>query len=128
MANNEIVATRVDREVALNAANPAAEWQKAVPVIFRADWQGQNADPACETQVRVLWSLKTFYLRFECRYQELFLFPDSDPNGRRDHLWDRDVAEAFLQPDPSSERHYKEFEDQPQRHVGRSGYFSRRTI
>ena len=30
-----------------------------------------------------------------------FLFEDSDPNGRRDHLWDRDVAEAFLQPDPS---------------------------
>jgi alpha-galactosidase len=113
MGDNEIVAARVDQEVALDAANPAAEWQKAVPVIFCADWQGQNADPACETQVRVLWSLKTLYLRFECRYRELFLFPDSEPNGRRDHLWDRDVAEAFLQPDPSSERHYKEFEVSP---------------
>jgi alpha-galactosidase len=43
----------------------------------------------------------------------LFLFPDSDANGRRDHLWDRDVAEVFLQPDPSRERHYKEFEVAP---------------
>ena len=38
---------------------------------------------------------------------------DSDPNGRRDHLWDRDVAEAFLQPDPSRERYYREFEVSP---------------
>jgi alpha-galactosidase len=43
----------------------------------------------------------------------LYLFTDSDPNGRRDHLWDRDVAEAFLQPDPSRERFYKEFEVSP---------------
>ncbi len=41
------------------------------------------------------------------------LFEDSDPNGRRDHLWDRDVAEAFLQPDPSRERYYREFEVSP---------------
>src|SRR5262249_42701027 len=30
-----------------------------------------------------------------------------------DHLWDRDVAETFLQPDPSRERFYKEFEVSP---------------
>jgi alpha-galactosidase len=48
--------------------------------------------------VRVLWSPETLYLRFVCRYRELFLFDDSGPNGRRDQLWDRDVAEAYLQP------------------------------
>jgi len=52
-------------------------------------------------------------LRFECRYRELFVFEDSDPHGRRNHLWDRDVAEAFLQPDPSSENFYREFEVSP---------------
>ncbi|HMH06769.1 MAG TPA: carbohydrate-binding family 9-like protein, partial [Terriglobales bacterium] len=31
----------------------------------------------------------------------------------RDHLWDRDVAEAFLQPDPARERYYREFEVSP---------------
>ena len=56
---------------------------------------------------------KLLYLRFECRYRELFVFEDSDSNGRRDHLWDRDVAEAFLQPDPSRERYYREFEVSP---------------
>jgi alpha-galactosidase len=28
-------------------------------------------------------------------------------------LWDRDVAEAFLQPDPSREHYYREFEVSP---------------
>ena len=113
MAENEIVAMGVKHEIALNAAKPAPEWQSATPVIFCADWQGQNPDPACETQVRVLWTLKALYLRFECRYRELFIFSDSDPSGRRDHLWDRDVAEAFLQPDPSRELYYREFEVSP---------------
>ena len=63
--------------------------------------------------MRALWSPRTLYLRFECRYRELYVFDDADSNGRRDHLWDRDVAEAFLQPDPSREHYYKEFEVSP---------------
>jgi alpha-galactosidase len=112
MAHNEIVAMRVN-EIELNAVHPAPEWQSASSLSFCHDWQGQNPDPSRETQVRVLWSPQTLYLRFECRFRELYLFADSDPDGRRDHLWDRDVAEVFLQPDPSRERHYKEFEVSP---------------
>lgn len=109
----EIVAAPITGEIKLDAAHPAGEWQKASPVTFCSDWQGKNPDPGRETQVRVLWSAKTLYLRFECRYRELNVFTDADPNGRRDHLWDRDVAEAFLQPDPTRERYYREFEVSP---------------
>jgi alpha-galactosidase len=109
----EAVATYVSREVTLDAAHPAAEWQAAQPLAFCSDWQGKEPDPGRETQVRLLWSDTTLYLRFECHYRELHVFSDSDPNGRRDHLWDRDVAEAFLQPDPSRERYYREFEVSP---------------
>jgi alpha-galactosidase len=84
-----------------------------MPIAFCADWQSKNPDPGRETKARVLWSPQTLYLRFECRYRELYVLSDSDPNGRRDHLWDRDVVEAFLQPDPSRERYYKEFEVSP---------------
>ncbi len=111
--NDEIVAAPLTQELALDAAHPAPEWKYALPIAFCADWQGQNPDPGRETQVRALCSPQTLYLRFECRFRELFLFPDSGPNGRRDQLWDRDVAEAFLQPEPSLERHYKEFEVSP---------------
>jgi alpha-galactosidase len=111
--DSEVVATRVAAEISLNAEHPAAQWQSAHPVAFCSDWQGKNADELRETSVRVLWSAQTLYLRFECRYRELFLFTDSDGNGRRDHLWDRDVAEAFLQPDPSQAHKYREFEVSP---------------
>jgi len=109
----EVIAAAIAHELTLDARHPAAEWQSAKPVTFCADWQGKNADPDRQTQVRVLWTPQTLYLRFECRYREIFVFADSDPNGRRDQLWDRDVAEVFLQPDPSRPRYYKEFEVSP---------------
>jgi alpha-galactosidase len=110
---NAISAIRVAREIPLDARHPAPEWSEASPITFSSDWQGGHPDPARQTEVRLLWTSTTLYLRFECRYRELFVFEDSDPNGRRDHLWDRDVAEAFLQPDPSRPRHYREFEVSP---------------
>jgi alpha-galactosidase len=110
---SEIVATHIEQEIVLNAAHPSEEWRRAHPVAFSFDWQGNNPDPTRETSVRILWSQHTLYLRFECRYRDLYVFEDSDPNGRRDHLWDRDVVEAFLQPDPAQEHFYKEFEVSP---------------
>lgn len=108
-----LTASRVSHEIRLDAAHPDLAWESTKTVSFSSDWQGQNPDPALTTEVRALWSPMTFYLRFVCHYRELFLFDDSAPNGRRDHLWDRDVAEAFLQPKPSPERYYKEFEIAP---------------
>jgi len=109
----EIVAYSVAREIHIDAAHPTAEWQHARSIIFCSDWQGKNPEPDRETQVRVLWSPDTLYLRFDCRYREVYVFSDAQPNGRRDHLWDRDVAEAFLQPDPSQAGFYKELEVSP---------------
>src|ERR1700730_1859046 len=95
---SEIVARHVSSEIRLDAANSADQWQSTQPVRFCEDWQGKNPDPALETEVRVLWSPASLFLKFVCRYRELFVFEDSHPSGRQDHLWDRDVAEAFLQP------------------------------
>jgi alpha-galactosidase len=111
--SSEVVAVHISRDIPLDASHPAPEWQRAFPVSFCEDWRGQHRDPERQTTVSVLWSTTTLYLRFECHYRELNVFPDSDPNGRRDHLWDKDVAEVFLQPDPSQERYYKEFEISP---------------
>lgn len=112
---SEVVAARTEREIKLDAAHPASDWQSATPVNFCADWQGKNADPARKTEVRILWSPQTLtlYLRFECKYRKLHVFEDSESDGRRDRLWERDVAEAFLQPDPSRMNSYAEFEISP---------------
>ena len=111
--SGEIVAVKIAKEIQLDSRNPGADWQLSEPISFCTDWRGENPDPSLTTEVRALWSASTLYLRFVCLYRELFVFEGSDPNGRRDHLWDRDVAEAFLQPEPSPERYYKEFEVAP---------------
>src|SRR5215831_2734677 len=88
-------------------------WEQADSIRFDWDWQGQNADPLRETEVRLLWTQETLFVRFRCRYRTLTVFDDSEQNGRRDHLWDRDVAELFLQPEPANPRQYWEFEVAP---------------
>jgi hypothetical protein len=90
-----------------------ADWEKTDSVRFDKDWQGKNQDAERSTEVRALWTPQTLFLRFVCRYRELVVFTDADPNGRRDGLWDRDVAEAFLQPDRFGSRYYSEIEVSP---------------
>jgi alpha-galactosidase len=92
---------------------PAAAWAEAAPVHFDHDWRGENADPERATTVRVLYTPSVLYLRFVARFRVITVFDDAESTGRRDHLWDRDVAEAFLQPHPAHLRHYKEFEVSP---------------
>ena len=91
---------------------PAA-WGKAIPIRFASDWQGQNLDKLRETEVSVFWTSSALFLRFRCRYRTLTIFERSDPDGRRDQLWDRDVAEVFLQPNSAEPRRYWEFEVAP---------------
>lgn len=91
---------------------PSAAWDVAEPVIFNTDWQGKNPEEELETQVRLLWTAETLYLHFRSRYRTLTVFSDAAPDGR-DQLWDRDVVEVFLQPDPTYPGHYFEFEVSP---------------
>ena len=110
---NQVVAVRGSSPCDAEGFPSSKAWGPAAPVQFDTDWQGKNADPQRETEVRLLWTPETLFLRFQARYRTLTVFPDAEPNGRRDQLWDRDVAEAFLQPDRSRLRRYKEFEVSP---------------
>jgi Carbohydrate family 9 binding domain-like len=92
---------------------PQGDWNRSEPVAFCHDWQGKKPDPQRETEVRLLWSDDRLFIRFQCCYRTVDVFPDADPNGRRHELWDRDVAEVFLQPDRFGEKFYKEFEISP---------------
>jgi len=109
----EIVVARISGAIKLDAIKPDPAWESATAISFCSDWQGRNPDPERSTQVKALWTWEILFLRFDCRFRDLNLFEDSDPGGRRDHLWDRDVAEAFLQPDPSRAHYYREFEVSP---------------
>ena len=99
--------------MATNGFPVESEWERVAPVCFSRDWQGKNEDPQRQTEVRVLWTERELFVRFRCHYRTIHVFPDVDENGRRDRLWDRDVAEVFLQNDCFGEKYYKEFEVSP---------------
>lgn len=88
-------------------------WEKSPRVRFEHDWQGQNADPGRATEVQLLWTPDTLFVRFQAKYQNITVFPNAREDGWRDELWNRDVAEAFLQPDSRDPWKYKEFEVSP---------------
>ena len=90
-----------------------SSWQRASQIRFDHDWRGQNADASRATQVRLLWTSETLFLRFEASYRDLNVYLDAREDGWRDKLWDRDVAETFLQADSSDPLKYKEFEIAP---------------
>jgi alpha-galactosidase len=110
---NTAVAVRLAEATDAEGFPAATAWAKTPAVGFATDWAGEHVDPQRETKVRVLWSANNLYLNFAAKYQLVSVFADSEPNGRRDRLWDRDVAEAFLQPSGSLPECYKEFEVSP---------------
>lgn len=112
-SKGQIEARRLERTVSDETFPSASEWEQATPVFFCADWQGNNADQQRRSEVRVLWSLDTLFIRFVNGYRELLTFDDAEPDGYRFGLWDRDVAEAFIQPDRFGTRNYKEIEVAP---------------
>jgi alpha-galactosidase len=99
--------------VGTDAFPEAGWWERAPAIRFERDWKGDQADPQRATEVRLLWNEHTLFLRFLARYRELHVFPNARADGWRDELWNRDVAEAFLQPDASDARVYKELEVSP---------------
>jgi alpha-galactosidase len=107
------VAIRMPELLDANGFPNTSSWDLSAPVRFNADWRGKNADPERETEVRLLWTPEWFFVRFLAKFRVITVFPDAEPSGRRDQLWDRDVAEVFLQPDPSHLHRYKEFEVSP---------------
>lgn len=113
LKQGKAVAIRLTEPCDAEGFPAAASWERAAPLRFNTDWQGKNADPARETEVRLLWTPEILFLQFQARYRTITVFADAEANGYRDQLWDRDVAEAFLQPDRSTLRRYKEFEVSP---------------
>src|SRR6266481_5015687 len=107
------IAVRMSGRTGADGFPELSSWEAADSLRFQADWQGKNVDPERETEVRLLWTRETLYLRFQAKYRVITVFANAEPNGRRDQLWDRDVAEVFFQSNESDRRRYKEFEISP---------------
>ncbi len=63
-----------------------SSWEVSGPLRFSADWQGNDADPERETEVRLLWTPEWLFVRFRARFRVITVFPNAEPGGRRDQL------------------------------------------
>ena len=64
-------------------------------------------------QVASLWTPGYLYFAYWCRYQSLNIYAGEDSGKERWELWNRDVVEAFINPQPERFLHYYEFEVAP---------------
>lgn len=88
-------------------------WKHAQWVEFAHDMSGRVSYPGATTRVAVLWSERYVYVGFSCRYDRLNIYEGEDPAKERWELWNRDVAEVFVNPQPERVNHYYEFEVAP---------------
>ncbi len=91
-----------------------AEWNKAQPIRIERYWTGEQAPAARHCEARILWSEKALHLRFVGPQTEpLIVSPAPQTAQKTMGLWNRDVCEIFIAPDPSVMARYFEFEAAP---------------
>src|SRR5437660_9935738 len=88
-------------------------WKHAESVEFDTDSSGNCHCPAISARVSSVWTETYVYFFVWCRYESLNVYSGEDPRVERWQLWDRDVAEVFLNPQPERVNHYYEFEVAP---------------
>lgn len=88
-------------------------WRKANWVTFDHDVTGKIANPSVQTRVAAVWTQHYIYFAFSARYDSLNIYEGEDILKERWELWNRDVVEVFLNPEPDKMTHYYEFEVAP---------------
>ena len=115
-----IQAARVPADFVPDGDLSKPAWASAQPVRIECSTLDATARPGLSTTVRALWSDGWLYLAYESPYTTLTTF---DPpltgrerwnmDGKGESLWERDVVEAFIAPDPKRPNHYGEFQVAP---------------
>lgn len=104
---------RASHDATLNLDSQSPFWRDASPIFFEGDNYGRPIKPL-RTEVRSRWTDSSLYLLFICPYEDLNLHPSPQTKSDTNHLWNWDVAEAFIGSDFQHIRQYKEFELSPQ--------------
>jgi len=87
-------------------------WKDARPVRIEYGLDDCRARPELSTSVRALWSDKYLYLAYEAPYTKLTT-RETPAKNERLGLWDEDVVELFVGPNPDQPKSYNEFEWAP---------------
>jgi len=92
----------------------SAEWNNAQRVQIDRYWSGAPAPANRHAEARMLWSTKALHVRFVCHQAEPLVVSEKPQTLTKTMgLWDRDVCEIFIAPDPHVIERYLEFEAAP---------------
>ena len=89
-------------------------WEQCGPVQIERYWSGEPAMASRHAEARVCWSDDALHVRFVGKQHEPLVVSEAPITDKKTlGLWDRDVCEIFLAPDPAKPWRYFEFEAAP---------------
>jgi alpha-galactosidase len=89
-------------------------WQRCEPVTIAHLWSGAPAPVERHAEVRICWSEEALHVRFVCNQHEPLVVSAEPKTDRKTlGLWERDVCEIFVAPNPATPERYFEFEGAP---------------
>ena len=98
----------------LTAGQLDREWKKAQLITIKRYWSGDPAPASRHAEARILWSKQALHIRFVCHQTEPLVVSATPQTAKKTMgLWDRDVCEIFIAPDPNVVERYLEFEAAP---------------
>ena len=112
MTDPTVIAHHIDPIPPDDFDNPL--WQQSHPIQIEHYWSGEPAIGSRHAEARVCWSDEALHVRFVGEQQEPLIVADHPITDKETlGLWDRDVCEIFLAPDPAEPWRYFEFEAAP---------------
>jgi len=112
-SNAHITIKNIKKELEVAGIDDVA-WKTAERISIDRYWSGSVAPRERHFEARLLWSALALYVRFEARQAEpLVISGEPDVTKKTMNLWDRDVCEIFVAPDPAEPQNYYEFEVAP---------------
>jgi predicted TIM-barrel fold metal-dependent hydrolase len=105
-------AARSSEAIAIDGRLDEPAWTRATPARIEYASTDSVAAPALSTTARVLWSADALFLCFESPFTTLSNFSPAQ-RDERFGLWENDVVEAFIGPDPEKPETYTEYEWAP---------------
>lgn len=90
------------------------DWDNVPETAVSTYWSGAEAPAGRHFTFRMLWSAENLYVHFRANIGEpLVVSEKPDLTCKSIGLWDRDVCEIFIAPDPAQPKRYFEFEVAP---------------
>ena len=103
----------INSEIAVNDLENA-RWNSAAGIPVEKYWSGKQAPKGRHFTAKLLWSDTALYVRCDAVQTEPLVVSEKPIlDSKTKNLWDRDVCEIFLAPDPIEPRKYFEFEIAP---------------